>query len=122
MRSLVVVTVLFLILLAAIFFNSFFIISETEALIELTQSLPPLSEKECLESLILFENRWNKFKKAASFTVSYSELNRISCLISELYVHLSNKNEVDFDHGIILMLNYLSELPRFEQISTDAIF
>ena len=122
MRSLVIVIILFLILLTATILNSLFIIASSEELIDLAQSIPSLKSASCSESLTSFENRWNEFKKAASFTVSYSELNRISCLINELRVHLSNQNEVDFEHGIALMINYLSELPRFEQLSTDAIF
>ena len=122
MRSLSVVTILFIILLTLIFINSSFIIQSSDKLISAAQAIPSTESENCKERLDIFEREWNKFKKAASFSVSYTELNKISCLIEELHVHVSNKNKVDFDHGLAIMINSLREIPRFEYFSADTIF
>ena len=122
MRSFVVVTFLFIILLSATFANSSFIRTSSAELIDAAESIPQIDSIQCEAQLNLFEEKWNKFKKAASFSVSFSELNKISCLVEELRVHHSNRNDMDFDHALTVMLNHLRELSRFEQLSIDTIF
>ena len=121
-RSFVVVSILFIILLILVFSNAFFIQSSSEKLFKSVCDIPPVDSDICLERITAFEENWNKFKKAASLTVSYSELNRISCLIDELYAHHSNRNEFDFDHTLAIIKNSLREIPRFETLSSDSVF
>ena len=122
MKSFITVTFLFIILIALIFANASFINATSRELLQKAESLPDVKSDHCKDELKSFESSWNEFKKAASFTVSYTELSKISCLIEELHVHLSNNNVVDFDHTLAVMINSLREIPRFECLSIDTIF
>ena len=122
MKSFIAVTFLFIILVALIFANASFINSTAKELLQKAETIPDAKSAHCKYELKVFESSWNEFKKAASFTVSYTELSKISCLIEELHVHLSNNNVVDFDHTLAVMINSLREIPRFECLSIDTIF
>ena len=122
MRSFIVSSLLFIILITATLLNSFFICSRADRLIDLVNEIPSVDADRCNIALIAFDNEWQKFKKAAAFTTAYSELNKISCVIEELYVHLENKNKYDFDHCIATLRLCLSEISRLEKISVDSVF
>ena len=122
MRSVIIASILFIILTSITLINSLFITSNSSKLIESAQSLPEVFSPNCIDSLNELNDQWNKFKKAASYTVSYSELNRISCLIKELYIHYYNQNQADFNFCLRTIINCLEELSRFERFSFEAIF
>ena len=122
MRNFWIATILFIILLTATVSNSFFICLRSNDLRTLAQDIPSVDSKECLRHLITLDSEWRNFRRVASLTVSYSELNKISCTINELYVHLKNKNKVDFDHGLCVLINALSEISRSERFSFESIF
>lgn len=122
MRSVIIVSILFIILLSFIFINSFFITSSSNDLISTARSIPAISSHNCLGEINRLKARWDKFEKAASFTVSYTELTKISRLIDELYFFYSCKDETDFNYCIQGIISSLEELSRFERFSLSAIF
>ena len=122
MRSVIIASILFIILLTSTLINSFFITSASDELILTARSVPEISSDSCLNKINNLKTQWNKFKKAALFTVSYSELSKISCLIEELYVHFYDNNEILFDYCLRVILSCLEEISRFERLSLDAIF
>lgn len=122
MKSFVFSIFLFIILISLSLFNSSFILSHSEELLYLAESLPNVSSPECRERLDTFNIKWKEFKKAASLTVSHSELNRIDCLLGELYAHLENSNSWDFDCALPTLKNLLRELSRFERFSFESVF
>lgn len=122
MRAVIIVSILFIILLSLTFINANFINSTSGDLISTVQSIPDISSDNCLEKIKDFEQQWTKFKKAALYTVSHSELSKISCFIEELYVHFYNQDEKEFKYCTRKLLNGLEEISRFERLSIDAIF
>lgn len=122
MKSFVFSIVLFIILISLSLLNSSFILSRSEELLYFAENIPAANSSNCAEKLDAFNNKWNEFKKAASLTISYSELNRIDCLLGELYVHLKNTNIWDFDSSLKTIKVLIQEISRFERFSFETVF
>ena len=122
MKSFTIAIILFTILIAGTITNSIFIKTSIEELSSSAKNIPSIKSKDCLIKLNEFNEDWNKFKKIATLTVSYSELNKISCLIDELYTHFYNMNNDDFEHARTITINALREVSRLEQFNTISIF
>ena len=122
MRSVVISLILFIILITGTVSNAYFI---NNGVVELSASLsdiPEIHASDCLERIIEFDDQWHEFMNIAALTSTYSELSKISCYIDELYVHLQNKNTVDFENTKCMLKNTLKELPRTEKLSFESIF
>ncbi|MBE6597306.1 MAG: DUF4363 family protein [Ruminococcaceae bacterium] len=122
MKNLIIATLLFIILLSATILNAVFITSQAEDLIDMVTEIPSAENASCPISLENFENSWKRFEQIAFFTLSYSELNKINCLIDELHAHLKNYNDADFDHAKAVLINSLTELSRHEKMDFRSIF
>lgn len=122
MRSVIIATISFIILIACTAANSIFILTEISNLADDLEEVPEIDALDCFDRLQHFEKKWTSFKKTAALTLSHSELNKISCYISELYVHLKNSNDIDFDNTLVMLGNALDELSRTEKLSFESIF
>lgn len=122
MRSVIIVTTFFIILIACTTANSIFILTGVSSLCEALKDLPEVDAHNCLDQLQYLDKKWSEFKKIAALTLPYSEINKISHCISELYVHLYNNNDIDFDSTRATLNNALTDLSRTEKLSFESIF
>ena len=122
MSELKIAIISFIILILCTISNSIFVNKEVQSLIISAQSLPDINSEQCKFMINEFEADWKKFKSKASLTSNYAEISKISLLVKELYVHLDNNNEEDFDNVIENLINSLNELSRLEKLSFESIF
>ena len=121
MRDFVISTILLSLLLIATVGNSLYINNEVKSLLEAVESIPSIDSPECPEFINSLRTEWKKFKKIARISLNYSEINKMDCLIEEIDCHFETKNNNDFEHAKVMMINLLGEIVRLEKISADGI-
>ena len=122
MRDLIIALVLFCLLITGAVLNSAFIRTGVDTLSNEVTAIPSLDSPNCKSEIDELRASWQKFKSTARFTICYSELNRMECLIEEMECHRRVGNVNDFEHARIMILNLLREMSRLEQISVSGIF
>ena len=121
MRSCIFSVILFSLLLAFMIGNSIYIKKEVNVLRDSVQNIPSINAPDCQNFIRSLRDEWRDFKKIARFSLNYSEINKIDCLIDELECHMLTGNVNDFEHAKVVMLNLLREFIRYERISVDGI-
>ncbi len=122
MKDFIISIILFSLLITLIVCNSVYIKKEVNLLSNAVRSIPSIDSPDCQIFINSLRSEWKKFKKVAKLSLNYSEINKMDCLIEELDCHLETKNNNDFEHAKIMMINLLSEIVRLEEISIDGIF
>ena len=122
MKDFIISIILFSLLIAIIVCNSIYVKKEINILRDSVKSVPSIDSPDCQLFINSLRDEWRDFKKIARLSLNYTEINRMDCLIEELNCHFETKNDNDFEHAKILMLNLLGEIVRLEKISVDGIF
>ena len=122
MKDFIISIILFSILIAIIVCNSIYVKKEVDILRDAVRSVPTIESPDCQLFINSLREKWRDFKKIARLSLNYAEINRMDCLIEELNCHLETKNDNDFEHAKVMMLNLLGEIVRLEKISVDGIF
>ena len=122
MKDFIISVILFSLLIAIIVCNSVYIKKEVNLLSDAVRSVPSIDSPDCQLFINSLRSEWRDFKKVAKLSLNYSEINKMDCLIEELNCHLETKNDNDFEHAKVVMLNLLSEIVRLEKVSVDGIF
>lgn len=121
MRDLIISIVLFIIMTGIIVGNSLFVCAGTERLIGALGEVPAVDAPHCEKKIGEVRLYWRDFKKVARLSLSYSELNRMECLIEEMDCHRRTGNANDFEHAKVMMVNLLLEMARLERLSLDGV-
>ena len=121
MKDCVISLILFSLLLTFMVGNSIYIKKEANVLRDSVQNVPSINAPDCQDFIRSLRDEWLDFKKIARFSLNYSELNKMECLIEELECHRSTGNSNDFEHAKVMMTNLLKEFIRYEKISIDGI-
>ena len=121
MRDLIISLVLFAVMIGAIAGNSLFVRRSVERLIGAVDAVPDITASDCEKMIGELRLYWRDFKRVARFSLNYSELNRMECLIEEMERHRITKNANDFEHAKVMMVNLLKEMARLEKLSLDGI-
>ena len=121
MRDLIISLILFIIMIGIITGNAIFILGGVDDLIVAVESVPDINAADCEKRIGELRLYWRDFKKIARLTLSYTELNRMECLIEEIECHRSTKNVNDFEHAKVMMINLLQEMARLEKISLGSV-
>ena len=121
MKDCFISLILFSILMAFMIGSSLYIKKEANDLKDAVTNIPPINSAECQSLITSLRNKWIDFKKIARFSLNYSELNKMECLIEELECHRATGNSNDFEHTKVMMINLLREFIRYEKISIDGI-
>lgn len=122
MRDIIITSVLFSLLLIAIVFNSCFVNSGSEKMVDMVDDLPDLSSPSCKKAIDDLSDAWHSFRKVAVLSLNYNEISKIDCLIDELSCHIQTGNKNDFEHAKVMIRNMLREISRLEKISADGVF
>lgn len=121
MRDLIISVVLFALMITAIVGNSIFVCKEAKLLRDAVSRVPSIDAPECKNRIGELRIYWRDFKKVARLSLSYSELNRMECLIEEMECHRQTGNANDFEHAKVMMMNVLNEIERHERVSLDGV-
>ena len=121
MRDLIISVILFSLLIAAIVGNSLFVTEKTEEIRAAVDRIPSIGSPDCKLRIDELRLLWQDFKKVARLSLSYTELNRIECLIAELDCHRQTGNANDFEHAKVLLTNLLVEMERLEKVTLDGV-
>ena len=121
MKDCVISLILFSLLLTFMVGNSIYIKKEANVLRDSVQNVPSINAPDCQDFIRSLRDEWLDFKKIARFSLNYSELNKMECLIEELECRRSTGNSNDFEHAKVMMTNLLKEFIRYEKISIDGI-
>ncbi len=122
MKDFIISIILFSLLITIIICNSVYIKKEVNILSDAVRSVPSVDSPDCQLFINSLRSKWHDFKKIARLSLNYSEINKMDCLIEEMNCHLETKNDNDFEHAKVVMLNLLSEIVRLEKVSIDGIF
>ncbi len=121
MRDLIISLVLFALMIGFVVGNSLFVQRGTERLIDAVEDVPAIDAPDCEKKIGELRLYWRDFKKAARFSLCYSELNRIECLIEEMDCHRQTDNMHDFEHAKVMLTSLLREIARLEKVSLDGV-
>lgn len=121
MRDLTISVVLFALMITAIVGNSLFVCKEADLLRGAVDRVPSIDSPGCEERIGELRIYWRDFKKVARLSLSYSELNRMECLIEEMECHRQTGNVNDFEHAKVMMMNVLNEIERHEKVTLDGV-
>ena len=121
MRDLIISLILFIIMIGIITGNAIFVLGGVDELIVAVESIPDINAADCEKRIGELRLYWRDFKRIARLTLSYTELNRMECLIEEMECHRSTKNVNDFEHSKVMMINLLREMARLEKISLGGV-
>ena len=112
--------VLFLVLLAGIFWNAHYVRESTEHLTDLVEELKEPDERE--ETLTELEGFWEKNKNLFGLSVGFRELDHFGEVLVELRWAHDFGREEDFQKNRALLLDAIEEIERNERISVGNIF
>lgn len=121
MRDLIISLVLFTLMIGFIVGNSLFVQRNTRQLISALGEVPAVDAPDCEKKIGEVRLYWRDFKKVARLSLSYSEMNRMECLIEEMDCHRRTGNANDFEHAKVMMINLLREMARLERLSLDGV-
>ena len=112
--------VLFLLLLAGIFWNVHYIHKNEKYLTEIVTSLEDSEERE--ERLCELESFWEKHRDLFGLSVSFRELDHFGEVLVELRWAHDFGREAEFQKHRSLLLDAIEEITRNEKISLGNIF
>ena len=121
MRDLTISVVLFALMITTIVGNSLFVCKEADLLRGAVDRVPSIGSPGCEERIGELRIYWRDFKKVARLSLSYSELNRMECLIEEMECHRQTGNVNDFEHAKVMIMNVLNEIERHEKVTLDGV-
>lgn len=119
MKSFLLSSTLFTLLVIYIISNAIYINSESKALVEMSEALQDTSAPDFLTRLDAFEERWSIFKKAARTSCADSELNNIDMIIEELRAAYTASDRGNCSILAIKLKAKLKNISRLEKISPD---
>lgn len=121
MRGFIITTILFSILLVAIFLNVFFVKITIRSMKESINSLTdhPSEENELI--LNHFLKDWNKNTTWLSLSVSYDDIQELTDMIDALKAANTARNLNQFQIYVELLLNSIDEIGRLEELSIKNI-
>ena len=112
--------VLFLLLLAGIFWNAHYVRESSEHLTELAEELTEPDERE--DTLSELEEFWEKNKNLFGLSVGFRELDHFGEVLVELRWAHDHSLEAEFQKYRALLLDAIEEISRTEKISVGNIF
>lgn len=117
MRSFVVTAIILLIMIIMILLNSLYVTKITEKI-----ELLVLAEDFGSDSVEELEVIWNKAHPILSLSSSYTEIDRMSELITELKFYSENGNRREKDRIRLLIKDTASDIRRTEEFDFENIF
>ena len=112
--------VLFLVLLAGIFWNAHYVRESTEHLTDLAEELKESEKRE--DTLSGLEEFWEKNKNLFGLSVGFRELDHFGEVLVELRWAHDHGLEAEFQKYRALLLDAIEEIERNERISVGNIF
>lgn len=120
MKAFWISLILFVLLLAGIFWNAHYIRENEKYLTELVTSLEISEDRE--ERICELEEFWEKHKKLFGLSVGFRELDHFGEVLAELRWAHDHSFEAEFQKYRSLLLDAIEEITRNEKISIGNIF
>ncbi len=117
MRSFLITLLIFLLMLFLIVANSLYVQGVSEEIRRLTSK-----EEQNIDSAEELESFWERNMPFLSLSVPYSELERVSELITELKHYTTVENESEKDRIQLLIKEAASDICRPEKLGSRFIF
>ena len=119
MKSFIVATILFLLLLTLIVINSIYINKACDLLSEMSKELGEIGNGDFDSRLSTLESSWQEFRKVARISCPDSELDKIDLTLTEMRSHYESNNQEGLEVAKARLCLLLRELSRLERISFD---
>ena len=119
MKSFIISTVLFLLLLTAIVFNALYVRSVSESILEQAEQIGVSFDENAVISL---EEYWGKHRSFVGLTVGYRELDHVCETLISLRASCESGNRADAMLYLSLLKDAAEEMARHEELSVSNLF
>ncbi len=113
MKSFLLSSTLFLLLVVYIITNTIYISGESQALVEMSEALQDTSAPDFITKLQALEERWSEFKKTVRTSCADSELNNVDMVIEELR---AAHNASDYGNCSVLVAKLTAKLRNLDRL------
>ena len=120
MRSFIISLILFVLLIATVFGNAFYVKTVSSRIVSDTEAL----EKSCYlpQAIQELEKYWEKHRGFVGLSVGHEELDRISENIISLKAACESKNKSDAKRYLLILQDLAKEMGRHEELSFENLF
>lgn len=116
MRTLIVVSAIFILLLTVMLFNYRYINETADELVYLTETLS-LGDIYCTEKIEEIEKKWEKSSYVFSLTVSFKDIDYLGETLLALKSAAKTKDEIEFERYKTLLIDAIDGVRRLERFS-----
>lgn len=107
------------VLITCVALNCAYIENAANTLLSAVANLP---SDVCSSDIYALKDQWDIFKTQISFTVNHKETDEIDDTISQIEVHISEKNQSAYESAIVSLKCQLLRLAESEALSIERIF
>ena len=121
MKSFIIASILFFVLIFGISINAIYINEGIDDLTKITEALGDFNSDGFNDRLNELEAKWNSFRKTADISCPYSELNRIDTTFRQLRSYADTKSLSEYEATRSMLIFLLRDLNRLEKITLKGL-
>lgn len=119
MKTFIVAIITLTVLITGVAFNCIYITNTVDALLSAVDALPKDAENS---SIAILKQQWDICKNRISLTVDHKETDEIDDTISQIEVHIYEKNQSAYASAVVSLKCQLLRLAESEALSIGRIF
>ena len=85
-------------------------------------SLPPVTSKNCVQSVVEIIQKWEHASKLIGFSSEMKKTDRVTELLSLLYIYADHQSIIGYETTKVQLQSSLTDLSDFEGLHIDDIF
>ena len=121
MKSLVISSILFIVLITCIIWNAIYIKEGTLRLTKLADELEDINGEDIVGRISRLEAEWQRFRQIADISCQHSDLNKIDLTIKEMKVRAETDSPEDYETARQTLIFLLKELSRLEGLAPESL-